>query len=544
MSEITLYAAKNIITMNNYRATASHVAVRDGRILGVGSLEELSVWGNAVVDNRYADKVLLPGFVEGHGHMFEAGMWANHYAGFFPRIDPLGKTHDGLKSINDVVAMLQKLDALLTDPEQPLIAWCFDPIYYGGRRMSREDLDKVSTTRPILALHASLHITNVNQAFIDHIGWQDTQDVAGIKRSADGSISGEMHGAANSFTMAWIMRANKAKGGVSFRDEWEQYNTIAIRAGCTTITDLGTPLSQKSVQTLAQWSLEDATAIRLVPALMATAISTADGLERLKAVDKMGTDKLKLGIVKMVVDGSIQGFTGRLRWPGYANGTENGVWNVAPDDVANRLSAYHDAGYQVHLHTNGDEATAVVLDAMEEVLGNKPRFDHRHTLQHCQMADQAQFERMKALGLCVNLFSNHLYYWGDQHKVETMGPDRALRMNATGTAERIGVPFAIHSDTPITPLDPLFTAWCAVNRLTASGEVLGPNECISVHSALKAITLGAAYTLKLDGEIGSIEAGKWADFAVLDEDPLVCNPRDLKDIRVAGTMIAGCAFNV
>ena len=124
-----------------------------------------------------------------------------------------------------------------------------------------------------------------------------------------------------------------------------------------------------------------------------------------------------------------------------------------------------------------------------------------------------------------------------------MGPDRALRMNATATAERLGVPFAIHSDTPITPLDPLFTAWCAVNRLTASGEVLGSNECISVHSALKAITLGAAYSLKLDGEIGSIEAGKWADFAVLDEDPLAISPRDLKDIPVAGTMIAGRAFD-
>jgi hypothetical protein len=541
MTETRIYSAKNIVTMNTYRATASHVAVRDGRILGVGDLAELETWGEHVLDDRYEDKVLLPGFVEGHGHMLEATMWAGHYAGFFPRIDPFGNRHSGLRSIDDVVDMLKRKDGEMADPDQPLGAWCFDPIYYGGRRMTREDLDKVSTTRPVLVMHASLHITNVNQAYIDRIGWQDKDDVVGIKRHADSSISGEMHGAANQYTMTWIMRANAKKTADGFRAEWDQYGAIATRAGVTTLTDLGASLSEKGIAAIAEWSREEDAPIRLVPALLATAIPTEEGLARLKAVEGMGTDKLKLGIVKLVVDGSIQGFTGRMRWPGYANGAENGVWNIEPGEVARRLGAYHDAGYQVHIHTNGDEATQVTLDAVEEVLGKNPRADHRHTLQHCQMADEAQFGRIKELGLCVNLFSNHLYYWGDQHRTQTMGPDRAMRMNATGTAERLGVPFAIHSDTPITPLDPLFTAWCAVNRLTESSHVLGPNECISVMSALRAITLGAAWTLKMDGEIGSIEAGKRADFAVLDEDPLEVNPVELKDIHVSGTMIGGHA---
>lgn len=540
-SKTRIYSARNIITMNNYRATASHVAVRDGRILGVGELAELETWGDYVLDDRYADKVLMPGFVEGHGHMLEATMWNSHYAGFFPRIDPFGTRHSGLRSIDDVVEMLKRKDEQMDDPDQPLVAWCFDPIYFSGNRMTREDLDKVSTTRPVLVMHASLHITNVNQAYIDHIGWQDKDDVVGIIRGDDGAISGEMHGAANQYTMVWAMRAAKPKSGDTFRAEWDQYGAIATRAGVTTATDLGATLSEKGIAAISEWTKEEGAPIRLVPALLATAIPTDDGLAKLQAARNMGTDKLKLGIVKLVVDGSIQGFTGRMRWPGYANGAQNGVWNIEPDDIARRFGAYHDAGYQVHIHTNGDEATAVALDALEEVLGRNPRVDHRHTLQHCQMADEAQFRRIKALGLCVNLFSNHLFYWGDQHKVETMGPDRAMRMNATGTAERLGVPFAIHSDTPITPLDPLFTAWCAVNRLTETSEVLGPDERISVMSALHAITLGAAYTLKMDGEIGSIEAGKWADFAVLDEDPLEVNPLELKDIHVSGTMIGGRA---
>ena len=115
-------------------------------------------------------------------------------------------------------------------------------------------------------------------------------------------------------------------------------------------------------------------------------------------------------------------------------------------------------------------------------------------------------------------------------------------MDACATALRSGVPLAIHSDAPVTPLAPLFTAWCAVNRLTASGEVLGPEECITVEQALYAITQGAAYTMKLDHELGSISAGKRADFAVLEEDPLEVPPAELKDVPVWGTVLGGRPF--
>jgi len=155
------------------------------------------------------------------------------------------------------------------------------------------------------------------------------------------------------------------------------------------------------------------------------------------------------------------------------------------------------------------------------------------------MADEAQFRRMAQLGICSNLFANHIYYWGDQHYSLTMGPDRATRMDACGTAKRLGVPFTIHSDAPVTPLDPLFTAWCAVNRQTASGRVLGSGECIEVQDALYAITLGAAFTLHLDHLVGSIESGKFADFAVLEDDPTNVPVEALKDIVVWGTVVDG-----
>ena len=155
------------------------------------------------------------------------------------------------------------------------------------------------------------------------------------------------------------------------------------------------------------------------------------------------------------------------------------------------------------------------------------------------MADEAIFRRMAALGMCVNLFANHLFYWGEQHAALTMGPSRVQRLDACATALRCGVKLAIHSDAPVTPLAPLFTMWCAVNRVSAQGRVLGEAERITAAQALHAVTLGAAYTLKLDHMVGSIDIGKAADFAVLDRNPLEVPPMELRDIAVIDTVLAG-----
>jgi predicted amidohydrolase YtcJ len=230
-----------------------------------------------------------------------------------------------------------------------------------------------------------------------------------------------------------------------------------------------------------------------------------------------------------------------MKWPGYLNGASNGLWNMPPEQLTEMVKSYHSAGLQLHIHTNGDEASELMIDAIEQAINACPRLDHRHTLQHCQMADAAQFRRMAALGICVNLFANHIYYWGDQHYAITLGPDRANRLNACQTAIDTGVNFAIHSDAPVTPLAPLFTAWCAVNRFTTSGRVLGHLQRIEVKDALWAITQGAAYTLRMDHLVGSIEPGKFADFAVLEEDPTEVAPISLKDIGVWGTITGGIA---
>ena len=540
----TIYRARKILTMNPRRPEATHVAVRDGRVLGAGALEDLAGWGDHVLDDRFADKVIVPGFVEGHCHSWEGAAWEDTYLGFFDRTAPDGVVHRGLGSIDQVVERFRAAEARLADPDREAMGWGFDPIFFGGRRMVAADLDRVSATRPVMVMHQSGHTVNVNSEVLRRAGITRDTDVQGVVRDANGEPSGELLGP------ALVSIAFRAAGRNRFldmggRDALWRFAHSARRAGVTTATDLANELPEETVAEQIAVTAHEDYPLRVVPAFYAAARPAAEGVEWVKSLIPRSHDRLRYGLVKLVADGSIQGFTARMKWPGYYNGHENGLWYIEPrEELPRIIGTYHRAGLQVHVHTNGDEATEAAIDAIEAVLREHPACDARFTLQHCQMAHDAHFRRMARLGICANLFANHIHYWGDQHVALTMGPERAERMDATGSAKRLGVPFSIHSDAPVTHLAPLFTAWCAVNRLTASGRVLGPAERIPVADALHAITLGAAFTLKLDTEIGSIETGKRADFAILEDDPLAVEPAALKDVAVWGTVVGGRVFPV
>ncbi len=536
---LTIFSARKIITMNRNCPEATHVAVRDGRILGVGGLRDLEGWGDHQLDDRFAGKVLMPGFVEGHSHATDGQWWRYPYVGFHPRRSPDGTAHPGLPDIDAVVARLQAVEREMQDPEASLYAWGFDPIYFGGRRMVAADLDRVSATRPVLLMHSNGHVMNINSLVLERAGIDRHTNVDGVAKGPDGEPTGELQEQAAKY-MAFRV-AGRMHGGMKEAD-LRRFAAVAIQTGVTTATDLHAQIDETTEACYREVTAKADFPLRLVPAVATVAMSAAEGIGLVKRLKGQSTDKLVYGLCKIMTDGSIQGFTGRLRWPGYYNGAPNGVWNLAPDELTAMVDAYHAAGLHMHMHVNGDEATELMLDAVEGAQSRHFQADHRHTLQHCQMADEAQFRRMKALGLCVNLFANHIYYWGEQHRALTMGPDRAERIDACATALRIGVPLGIHCDAPVTPLAPLFTAWCAVNRLTSEGRVLGEAERITVPEALFAITQGAAYTLKMDGRVGSLASGKLADFAGLEEGPLKVPPGELKDVPVWGTVVAGRAF--
>ena len=526
--------------MNRFAPSASHVAVQDGRILAVGNLARMAEYGDFTLDERYADQVMMPGLVEGHSHLMAGGLWKFLFVGFHARTSPDGTVWSGCRSFDAVIERLSTLERSMADDDKPLLAWGFDPIFFGSERMTFEHLDRVSTTRPIIILHASQHLMNVNSITLKKLEITKHSEIEGVARLADGEPSGELQEFAAMFpVMRLIGNIFKVAGGSL--ESLRLFGQMSQLAGVTTATDLVNDLSDDNLANLQLATGKDDFPVRLVPAYLTFDGSTTleEGCERVRQRIAESHDKLHFGAVKLVVDGSIQGFTARVRWPGYFNGAPNGIWIQPPDQFKAAVLHFHAAGLQLHIHVNGDEATELALDAIEAALARHPRLDHRHTLQHCQMADAAQFRRMAGLGVCVNLFANHIYYWGDAHYEQTMGPDRAERMDACATALALGVPMAIHSDAPITPLGPLFTAWCAVNRMTSGGRLLGASQRIAVSDALYAITQGAAFTLKLDHLIGSIEVGKLADFCILNDDPLSIQPQALKELTVTATVIGG-----
>ncbi|MFM1990110.1 MAG: hypothetical protein RJA99_3067 [Pseudomonadota bacterium] len=540
--ETVVYRARCIVTMNPSRPEGTHVAVRGGRIVAVGTAAETGVGAGARLDERFADKVLLPGFIEGHGHVTEGVYWRHPYCGGFDRTDPDGRTWPAVRTRAAVIERLREAEAALADPQAPLFGWGLDPLHVDGVRFSRHDLDAVSTSRPVAVIHASGHIVNANSRALEVAGLlRPGVDHPGVPLGDDGLPTGELRGP-DAYTPALTaVRIDRAAFAGDERG-LRAYARLAVRAGVTTSTDLVNPMTDDSLETLLRVTGSAGFPLRLVPAIRGNG-RPADALVALAArVRERSTDGLRLGAIKLVADGSIQGFTARLREPGYHDGSPQGLWYLAPEWMQAVYEGALREGLQVHTHTNGDQATEVAIERTEAALRRHPLADHRFTLQHCQLADRAQLRRMATLGMCANFFSNHHFYWGDQHYAQTVGPERAERMNPCRSAEELGVPWTIHSDAPVTPLGPLHVAWCAVNRLTASGRRLGDGERVDVATALRAITLGAAYTLKLDGELGSIECGKRADFAVLEDDPLAVAPERLKHVRVWGTVQGGRVF--
>lgn len=536
MTEITVFSARSILTMNPNNPRATHVAVRDGRILAVGDANCAEPWGGGHLDESFRDAVMMPGLVEGHSHLMEGGLWRYIYVGYQDRISPDGVSWTGAQDNDEIVARLSK-----AGEGDTIIGWGFDPIFIRGKPLDRHDLDRVSKDRPVAVIYSSLHLLVCNSVALDMAGYGNDTSVEGVVRDKQGHPTGQLQEMAAMFP---VLRRMK----IDFRDLTAGADVInafarsARRAGVTTATDLFSALTIQDIQETSSVVEAPDFPIRLVPAIGISGGDPGQWVSMIKDLRQYAGEKLRLGAVKLMTDGSIQGYSARLKWPGYVTGAPNGMWNTPPKELRQIIKGFHAAGIQMHVHVNGDEASELTLEAMAEAMAGPGPRDHRHILQHGQLMDEAQFRRAAELGLGVNLFANHLYHFGDQHYERTVGPDRANRMNACRSALDAGLTLAIHSDAPVTPLAPLFTAWCAVNRLTASGRVLGQAQALTVPEALRAITLGAAWSLRMDHEIGSIEVGKRADFTILGSDPLEVEPLALKDIPVLATVLGGKVF--
>lgn len=538
---ITVFPAREIVTMNPSNPTATHVAVRDGRVLGTGPLEELAPWGPHVIDDRFADHVLVPGLIDVHTHTLEGALWAFDFIGFFSRTDPDGNEQGGLTSARAVIEQVGHL-AAAGPVDEPLICWGFDPIYFPGERMTARHIDEVAPERPVFLLHASAHVATVNSAMLELSGITADTDTEGIEKDAKGEPIGELQEIPAMMHSPAFLTALQAMTG---DDAYHRLGRLARNAGLTTIGDLGAMsiLDPSTVDAAERVVNAEGFPLRIVQYPLATmggaATATDAVVEAFRRLKTSESEMLRYGGLKIVADGSIQGYTAVMNWPGYVTGAPNGLWQLPPDSLMESISAFHRAGISVHVHCNGDALIDATIDAVDRALREHSWLDHRHTVQHCQLTTAAQYRRMSRLGMCGNIFANHLWYWGDQHYESTVGPERANRMEACATARREGVSFSLHTDAAVTPIGQLHSMWCAVNRVTPKGRVLGPRERIPAYEALAAVTVDAAYQMHLDHQLGTIEVGKRADFSVLEVNPLAIEPMAMKDIAVWGTVVNG-----
>ncbi len=534
---IQVFSSKKILTMDDNHPEATHVAVRDGIIVAIGGADCAEGWGDYEIIEDFKNDVLMPGLIEAHAHVSAGGVWRFTYCGHYARVDPEGQEWSGVTTYDGLIERLKKVAAGIP-AGQPVVGWGFDPSFLEGDRLNRKQLDTVSKDHPVVVLHSNFHVLSANSRALSDAKLLQGSNIEGVVMGLDGLAYGELQEFA---AMAPVMEHT----GVSFKDlsdadALRAYAKTAQNCGVTTVADLLSDLDDAEVKMLEEVTGDAGFPVRYVPMMNAMTTAPKVAAQRAISLRARSTDKLFLGGAKLFTDGAIQAFTAMVKEPGYYKGRDQGIWNMEVSHFKEAVKELNRAGVKTHIHTNGDRASELAIEAYEEALLECPNPDLRHTLEHVQLADKSQFRRMRALGLTVNVFANHLYYFGDVHWSTSIGPDRANRMDACKDAGAVfdGL-FAIHSDAPVTPMAPLFTAWCAVTRQTQSGRILGNTQQISVKEALYAITMGAAYVLKMDDQLGSISIGKRADFVALEQDPMTVDPMALKDIKIKGTVLGG-----
>lgn len=536
------------MTLDPGTPVAQAVAVMDGKILGVGTLDEVRGWvtdQEVEIDRRYQDAVIVPGFIEAHMHPQITGiLWQGVYVGRFDRTAPDGTPTKGMETKQAVLDRIKEAAAKLPADGRWLIGWGYQPEFYGNSPLTRADLDPISNGHPIFVENLSMHIYYANSKAFEIAGIGDNTNVVGIVKK-DGKPTGEIEEVEAALT--FVAKLPPLDEKTMLKATWDA-GKLAHRVGVTTFADLSfgaIPGAYKAYQAVAS---DPSFPVRivlnpLIEVFQKGPVAEKGGLDYLAEMHKHDTDRISIGGVKFVVDGSIQGYTGLFQWPYYYKTFKNGVANTSQDDLNKWVFEVHKRGYQAVIHANADLATEMALIALAAAQRQAPQLTTRHRIEHNQYATQSQLAEMKQLGVATNLFTNHIFFWGDLHYSTFVGPDRAEDMDPAGSAQRLGIPFSLHSDASVTPVNPLFSMWTATARKTMSGRVLGEKERISVPQALHAVTLGAAYLLGQDDKKGSIKSGKLADFTVLDRNPLdVGTPDELKAIKVLGTVMGGKAF--
>ena len=528
-----IFFGDNIITMDNSKVTA--VAVRGDRIVATGDQAEIiQLQDDSTRLVELGDRALLPGFIDAHGHF---GAVATSSALLDLSSPPVGT----VETIDDIVTAIQNWIENNDVPDGRLI-YGFgydDSLLAEQRHPNRDDLDRASTSHPIVIRHVSGHLNAANSMALaqSRITAESQSPQGGVirRRSDSDEPIGVMEETAMGLLPGYGALISEEQGWQLRRDAAEIYSSYGI----TTIQDSN--VSVAYVNALKARAREEAFPVDIVAYIMGNPLSDIELGQVSQDAEYVGG--VRIGGVKFILDGSPQGRTAWMSQP-----YNEGPPGVDADYVA--YPSYDPEAYQARVdnllerhvpvlaHANGDQAIERMIDGIADAVEGEAIPDHRSVIIHAQLIRADQLDRVKELGIIPSYYSAHPFFWGDWHRL-SFGDERAGFISPVRATINRDIPFTVHNDSPIVPPDMMRLVSITVNRQTRSGYILGPEQRATVMEALYAITQGAAYQYFEEDEKGSITSGKRADLVILETNPLAVDPAQLADVKIAETFARG-----
>jgi len=516
----------NIITMNEDQPVAEAMAVDQGRIIAVGSKEEvLAITGEVKGMADMQGQTIVPGFIESHDHMFMASA-----VSLVTDIQPF--------TTPSVIEALKKISTTKPNADGWILGFGADQELYQEKRGPHiDELDKLFPEHPVMIFHLSGHGGFANsQAFklagID----KHTENPQGgfFEKDDTGELTGYISGQPALFKVKNYPDASKESA----------YNAASQRAaaGVTTASELAL-MNKTIVEQLSQYTSNSDFPVRLVAGYFSSASDLKEMMPKLKSYEN---ELFQIPFIKTWTDGSIQGGTGSLI-DGYYDPKFGSDGAQGTQEFFNeQVSTIFQHGFWPAIHANGDNAVDIALNAIEYAQEEMKKAGHgakaktiRPQIIHAQVTSFEQLKRMKALDANPTFFMTHVYYWGDLHYETTLGPELANRLNALGDAFKLDLKAAMHNDPPVTPVNPLLNIWIATQRKTTSGRIIGKEQATTAKQALQAYTSNAAYQLGVDEKTGSLEVGKYADYVILDRNILTIPTDEIKEVNILKTVRGG-----
>ena len=526
----TVFINGQVITVNGRNDTAEALAVKNGLIAFVGGNAEAAPFmqGAEVIDLR--GRSLIPGFTDAHEHILVRG---GNELGVDCR-------SPGVKSVEDIKALIAER-AKVTPKGGWIRGWGYDHSKLAeGRHPDRFDLDEAAPEHKVLIVRVCCHIAAFNTNALRHAGAAGD----GLKELAGGPV-GQRNGVNNGvmFENACMEVLSTAQPSLEeMVDSLAVVSGMLLKEGITCCHDAGghgAP-SMKAFQKAVELDRIKTRIITMLFALVGESTEFSNMYINSGIYTGFGNERLKLGPVKIMIDGSSSGPTAATVEE-YASAPGNhGLLSLTQEYIDDIVLRAHTAGYQITTHAVGDKAVIMFLDAVEKALKVHPRQNHRHRIEHCAMVGHNPdiIKRIKKLGVIPAAQPIFLYEFGDGY-IRNFGEKRGGNMFPSASLLKAGIPVAGSSDCPVTFSNPLLNIHVAVNRETQTGRLIGPDERVSVMDALRMFTYNSAYVSFDEGKRGSLETGKFADLAVLSEPLLSISPKKIKDVVVDMTFIDG-----